>query len=83
MKLKIKDVNNRITVMGDELIFVDFEVTDDDGSIEGGMGYAFPAGTTQKEIDNKLQEILEKKKANKGKKLSKVHADMKGKEYSA
>lgn len=83
MKLKIKDVNNRISVLGDELIMVDFDVENDDGTKENGMGYAFPAGTTQKEIDNKLQEILGKKKANKGKKLSKVYADMKGKEYSA
>jgi len=83
MKLKIKDVNNRISVLGDELIFVDFDVEDDDGKFEKGMGYAFPAGTTQKQIDDKMQEILGKKKANKGKKLAKVHSDMKGKEYSA
>lgn len=83
MKLKIKDVNNRITVMGDELIFVDFEVTDDDGKVEDGMGYAFPATASQKDIDDKLQEIVGKKKANKGKKLAKAHSDMKGKEYVA
>lgn len=66
MELTIKRIRTKYTVDGELATMVDYE-TVDGTVIENGMGYMFKGEITEKDIDDKMLDILTKKKANKEK----------------